>query len=137
MALSFARRRPMKPSPGSRKPTTRLAVERLEDRWVPSGYQQTNLVGYLPGMAHRTDPLLNGWGMDYAPGGPFCVANTATDTATFYTRAGQILPLVISVPGLPTGVAYNPTSATPASPSARTVTGGPSSMRPTAVPVPT
>jgi uncharacterized protein (TIGR03118 family) len=98
---------------------TRLAVERLEDRWVPGGYQQTNLVGYLPGMARRTDPLLNGWGTDYTPTGAFCVANTSTRTATFYDAQGKPQPTVIKVPAAPglddqplgpTGVVYNPTS---------------------------
>jgi uncharacterized protein (TIGR03118 family) len=83
------------------------------------GYRQTNLVGYLPGMARRTDPLLNGWGTDYAPGGAFCVANTSTRTATFYDGQGRSLPTVITIPsaaGLedlplgPTGVVYNPTA---------------------------
>jgi hypothetical protein len=44
--------------------------EILEDRPVPSGYQQINLVGELPAMAHRTDPHLDGWAMDYVPNGP-------------------------------------------------------------------
>ena len=50
----------------------RPRIDILEDRVVPSGYQQRDLVGYLPGMARHTDPNLNGWGMDYAPNGPFC-----------------------------------------------------------------
>ena len=65
-------------SPRCRSPrrrTIRLVLERLEDRSLLSGYQQINLVGYQPGMAPQTDPNLNGWGMDFAPGGPFCVAN--------------------------------------------------------------
>src|SRR5262249_46045774 len=51
-------------------------VESLEDRTVPSGYQQMNLVGYQPGQGHFTDPNLNGWGMTSMPDGSFCVANT-------------------------------------------------------------
>jgi uncharacterized protein (TIGR03118 family) len=96
-------------------------MEQLEDRALPSGYQQINLVGFQPGMAPHTDPNLNGWGMDFAPGGPFVVANTfSTGLATFYDRAGNILPQTITVPaapgqpfgpvGHPTGVVYNPTS---------------------------
>jgi len=87
-------------------------------------YVQTNLVGYQPGIAFYTDRYLNGWGMDTAPDGSFCVANTATGVATFYAQSspalpGKPLPLVITIPpapsqpfgpvGTPTGVAYNPT----------------------------
>jgi uncharacterized protein (TIGR03118 family) len=94
-------------------------LERLEDRSLPSGYQQINLVGYQNGLAPNTDPNLNGWGMDFAPGGPFCVANNATGVATFYDRAGQVLPQVVTIPKAPaeppgphgpTGVVYNPTT---------------------------
>ena len=65
-----------------RRRTTRPEVQPLEGRSLLSGYQQINLVGYQPGMAPQTDPNLNGWGMDFAPGGPFCVANNATGVAT-------------------------------------------------------
>jgi uncharacterized protein (TIGR03118 family) len=103
----------------------RPRLESLEDRTVPSGFQQINLVGYTPGMAHFTDPNLNGWGMTSLPDGSFCVANAfATGLATFYDRSGHVLPRTITVPysagesgflglpavGHPTGVVYNPTS---------------------------
>jgi uncharacterized protein (TIGR03118 family) len=103
----------------------------LEDRTVPSGYQQTNLVGYQAGMAHFTDANLNGWGMTAMPNGDFVVANTfTTGLATFYDRSGHVRPQTITVPveaaeslflkdnvnpnistnyGHPTGVVYNPT----------------------------
>lgn len=88
-------------------------------------YVETNLVGYQPGTAFYTDRYLNGWGMDTAPDGSFCVANTSTGVATFYAQSssplpGKPLPLVITIPpapsqpfgpvGTPTGVAYNPTN---------------------------
>jgi uncharacterized protein (TIGR03118 family) len=99
----------------------------LEDRKVPSGYQQTNLVGYTPGLAHFTDPNLNGWGMASMPDGSFVVANAfTTGLATFYDRSGHVLPQTITIPGSaspvidqslgigpgghPTGVVYNPTN---------------------------
>ncbi len=120
MAFLFSRRGRGQRPVGPRPRTTPLAVERLEDRSVPSGFQQHNLVGYQPGMAPHTDPNLNGWGMDYAPGGAFCVADTTPGVATFYDRNGQVLPLVITIPaapsqplgpvGRPAGVVYNPTS---------------------------
>jgi uncharacterized protein (TIGR03118 family) len=96
----------------------------LEDRTVPSGYQQINLVGYQAGLGHFTDPNLNGWGMVSMPDGSFCVANTfSTGLATFYDRSGHVLLQTIAVPGSPagsaalglplvghpTGVVYNPT----------------------------
>src|SRR5947207_6173684 len=104
-----------------RRKIPRLELERLEARSLLSGYQQINLVGYQPGMAPHTDPNLNGWGMDFAPGGPFCVADTTPGVATFYDASSQVLPQVVTIPappsqplgpvGRPTGVAYNPTSA--------------------------
>ena len=109
---------------GHRRRPRRSAAPRLEvleDRTVPSGYQQINLVGYQPGMGHFTDQNLNGWGMVGMPDGSFCVANPfSTGLATFYDRSGHVLPQTISVPasatqpfgpvGHPTGVVYNPTS---------------------------
>src|SRR5690348_14758904 len=119
MTSLFSRLYADKRSAGRKRPT-RLTLERLEDRSLPSGYQQLNLVGYQDGMAPHTDPNLNGWGMDYAPGGPFCVADTTPGVATFYDRNGQVLPLVITIPaapshplgpvGRPAGVVYNPTA---------------------------
>jgi uncharacterized protein (TIGR03118 family) len=98
----------------------RPRIEILEDRIVLSGYQQLNLVGYLPGMAPHTDPNLNGWGMDFAPDGPFCVADTFRGAATFYDRSGDVLPQVVTIPaapshplgpvGRPEGLVYNPTA---------------------------
>src|SRR5215510_9013436 len=82
-----------------RTATHRPRVEVLEDRMVPSGFQQINLVGYQPGMAHFTDPNLNGWGMASMPDGSFCVSNTfTTGLATFYDRSGHVLPQTITVP---------------------------------------
>jgi uncharacterized protein (TIGR03118 family) len=98
----------------------RLELESLEDRSLLSGYNQLNLTGYQLGMARYTDPNLNGWGLDFAPNGPFCVANNATGVATFYDHSGQPLPQVVTIPpapsrppgslSRPTGVVYNPTS---------------------------
>ena len=108
-----------KPAPQRRSPAPRL--ERLEDRTVPSGYQQLNLTGFQAGMGHFTDPNLNGWGMASIPDGSFAVANRfSTGVVTFYDRSGHALPQTISVPasasqpfgpvGHPTGIVYNPTS---------------------------
>ncbi len=113
---SLATRRRTQPSP---------RLEALEDRWLPSGFQQTNLVSFQPGLGHSTDPNLNGWGMTSLPNGTFVVANTfTTGLATFYDPSGHVLPQTIAVPGSaagsaalglvpgghPTGVVYNSTS---------------------------
>jgi uncharacterized protein (TIGR03118 family) len=98
----------------------RPRVQALEDRTMLSGYQQSNLVGYQPGIAHASDANLNGWGMAYMLDGSFVVANAfTTGLATFYNRSGRVLPRTITVPasaseppgsvGHPTGVMYNPT----------------------------
>lgn len=83
-------------------------------------YVEVDLVGFQKGMGRYTDPNLNGWGVAFAPNGPFCVANTATGVATFYDRNGKPQKLIITIPagsnarfgplGTPTGVVYNPTS---------------------------
>jgi uncharacterized protein (TIGR03118 family) len=85
-----------------------------------SGYNQHNLVGFQPGMARHTDPLLNGWGLAFDPEGPFWVADTATGVSTVYNHQGKPLPLVVTIPpahnqpagtkGTPTGIVYNDTS---------------------------
>jgi uncharacterized protein (TIGR03118 family) len=126
------------PTARRRTPTARRAqasfrprLEVLEARYLLSGYQQTNLVGYQSGVAHFTDSNLNGWGMTSLPDGSFVVANTfSTGLATFYDRSGYVLPRTITVPettnptalssaglvfqppgvGHPTGVVYNSTN---------------------------
>jgi hypothetical protein len=95
-------------------------LETLEDRTVPSGYQQINLVGEQPGMAPRTDPNLNGWGMDYAPNGPFAVADNGFGLVTLYDANGKMLPQKVTIPAPPgqppgpdstvRGLVYNATS---------------------------
>jgi uncharacterized protein (TIGR03118 family) len=96
-------------------------MDAIEDRCLLSGFQQTNLVSYMPGVGHFNDPNLNGWGMTSMPDGSFVVANPFnTGLATFYDRSGHVLSQTITVPpsaahpfgmvGQPTGVVYNPTS---------------------------
>ena len=123
---SAPRRRRTQTSPRQRA-SFRPRPEALEDRCLLSGYQQTNLVGYKPGIAHFTDPNLNGWGMASLPDGSFVVANTfTTGLATFYSTlrprapaddhrpgvgiAGLDQALGIGPGGHPTGVVYNPTN---------------------------
>jgi uncharacterized protein (TIGR03118 family) len=121
MASLFSRKKRSERPRGQHRRRTGIELERLDDRCLLSaGYQQINLVSYQPGMSRHTDPNLNGWGLDFAPDGPFCVANTSTGVATFYNHEGKtaappvtIPPAAIDPPGTlgsPTGVVYNPTS---------------------------
>ncbi len=121
MTFPFSRRRRGSQPVGQARRRTRLGLERLDARCLLSaGYQQLDLVGYQPGMARYTDPNLNGWGLDFAPNGPFCVANVSTGVATFYDQQGNTVmsPVIIpaaavdppGTPGSPTGVVYNPSS---------------------------
>ena len=80
------------------------------------GYFQTNLVSDLPGMAATTDPnLANPWGIAFGPSTPFWISDNHTGLSTLYNSAGQIVPLVITIPppgggtppSAPTGVVYN------------------------------
>lgn len=55
-----------------------------------------------------TDPnLVNGWGLAAGPTTPWWLANNGTDTSTLYLAGGFRLPLVVNVPGGPTGIVYN------------------------------
>jgi uncharacterized protein (TIGR03118 family) len=120
MMFPTSNRRSNRQPAGQHRRKTCLEVENLEQRSLLSGYNQLNLVGYQPGMARYTDPNLNGWGMDFAPDGSLCVADTTPGVATSYDPSGQVLPRVVTIPappskplgpvGRPTGVAYNPTS---------------------------
>lgn len=88
---------------------------------VAAGYQQVNLVSDLPGMAARTDlNLVNPWGIAFAPGGPFWIADNGKGVSTVYLANGQpfptpATPLVVRIPApagstaAPTGMVFNGT----------------------------
>jgi uncharacterized protein (TIGR03118 family) len=81
-------------------------------------YQITNLTSNQSGHAKHTDSLLqNAWGMAYAPGSPWWIADENDGYSTLYNGAGvpQSLQVVIppasgSGPGSPIGCVYNSTS---------------------------
>ena len=75
-------------------------------------YTVHNLVsdGFLP--ADHVDPnLVNAWGIAASSSSPWWVANNATDTSTLYNGDGIAqfppTPLVVNVPGGPTGIVFN------------------------------
>lgn len=74
-------------------------------------YQQTNLVsdGSVPAVTVDKN-LINPWGIAYAPGGPFWIANNNSNTSTLYDGTGSKIPLTVNVPGNPTGQVFNSTS---------------------------
>jgi hypothetical protein len=62
--------------------------------------------GTIP--ADHVDPnLVNGWGVSRSPASPWWVANNHTATSTLYGGTGTPLPLIVKVPGAPTGTVYN------------------------------
>ena len=80
-------------------------------------YLQTNLVSDVPGLAATTDPnLKNPWGVSFSPTSPFWVSDQATGLATLYDGAGNIIPLIVTVPSIgipsgPTGQVFNGTTS--------------------------
>jgi uncharacterized protein (TIGR03118 family) len=80
-------------------------------------YTVTNLVsdGTIP-AAHTDARLVNAWGLTALATSPWWVANNGTDSTTLYNGDGvaqpQLTPLVVSVPGAPTGTVFNGTPGT-------------------------
>ncbi|WP_321475851.1 TIGR03118 family protein [uncultured Paludibaculum sp.] len=87
-----------------------------EDSKGASKYVVTNLVSDIAGTAAGTDVrLVNPWGLDRGPAGPWWVADNGTGLSTLYNGAGTTLGLVVTVPsastgtGVPTGIVFNGT----------------------------
>lgn len=73
-----------------------------------AGYIQTNLVSDISGDAAVTDPnLKNPWGISFSPASPLWVSDEAANVSTLYSSGGTPVPLVVSVPGGPTGQVFN------------------------------
>jgi uncharacterized protein (TIGR03118 family) len=87
----------------------RLALERLDDRCLPSAnVLQTNLVSDLSGVAMIQDPhLVNPWGIASSGGSPFWISDNNAGVSTLYNYDPahtppiplSINPLVVSIPG--------------------------------------
>ena len=88
------------------------------------GYVRADLVSDLPGAARTDANLVNAWGIGFAPGGPFWVADNGTGVVTIYRGNSRPVPspdapLVVTVPpppggtgaATPTGVVFNDTAA--------------------------
>lgn len=82
-------------------------------------YQQMNLVSNGAMAAPNTDSnLINPWGFDYSPTGPFWVSDNGAGVSTLYNGSGTPQGLVVTVPpspgstavARPTGVVFNSTS---------------------------
>jgi uncharacterized protein (TIGR03118 family) len=73
-------------------------------------YVVHDLVSNVAGVADHTDPnLVNAWGLTAGPTTPWWVSDNGSDLSTLYNAAGTPLPLVVSVPGAPTGTVFNGT----------------------------
>src|SRR2546428_7871421 len=73
-----------------------------------SRYTVTKLVGDMAGAAAQVDPhLVNAWGLVAGPSTPWWVSNNGTSSSTLYDGTGAVLPLVVTVPGAPTGIVFN------------------------------
>ena len=71
-------------------------------------FEEVDLVSDGAVAGTRVDVnLMNPWGLAAGPTTPWWVANNATDTATIYTADGTPAPLVVTVPGSPTGEVFN------------------------------
>jgi len=108
---SNGRRVPQKPR------FRKLNLEGLEDRYLLSGFLQTNLVSDQPDTAQILDPqLVNAWGISLSPtAGAFWVSDNGTGVATLYTGAVNGFPLAkapltVTIPGgAATGQVFNNT----------------------------
>lgn len=74
------------------------------------------LVSDAVGKAPALDAnLVNGWGIAAGPTSPWWVSDNGTDRSTLYDGTGTPRPLVVEVPGGPTGIVFNGTTHFPVS----------------------
>ena len=78
------------------------------DTLAANRYGETDLVSDVPGAAAHLDPnLVNAWGLVAGPTTPWWVSDNGTDRSTLYDQTGAAIPLVVKVPGAPTGAVFN------------------------------
>lgn len=82
----------------------------------PGVYVQHNLVSDIGGMANHTDTnLVNAWGIEHSPAGPWWVNANGAGLSIIYDARGAPVPAVdpVMIPapgggtGTPTGIAFN------------------------------
>ncbi len=78
-------------------------------------YVQHNLVSNVAGMAARADGnLVNAWGIDHSPAGPWWVNSNGQGLSIVYDGNGMpapaAKPIVVKVNSSPTGIVFNDTS---------------------------
>jgi uncharacterized protein (TIGR03118 family) len=81
-----------------------------------TAYDVTRLTANLQDAAANLDPnLRNGWGLDASATSPWWVADNQTNKSTLYNASGMPfptpVPLVVNVPGAPTGLVFNRASS--------------------------
>jgi uncharacterized protein (TIGR03118 family) len=87
----------------------------LDSSAAMAQYTLTNLDSNQAKTAKFMDPLqVNGWGLAYAPGGPFWVSDQGSGWSTLYNGTGVKQGLEVSIPsatgagpGQPTGIVFN------------------------------
>jgi uncharacterized protein (TIGR03118 family) len=73
-----------------------------------NAFEVTNLVSDQAGEAATLDPnLVNAWGLAAGPTSPWWVNAADADVSVLYDGDGNIIPLVVKVPGGPTGLVFN------------------------------
>jgi uncharacterized protein (TIGR03118 family) len=76
----------------------RLAI--AQDDHGLTVYTVNNLVSDGSVTANHTDPnLVNPWGIVFNPTGPVWIADNETSVSTLYDGQGNIVPLVVNIPG--------------------------------------
>src|SRR4029078_6501057 len=91
-----------------------LAVVPVGAKSPHSAYDVHVLVSDVPRAGDVTDAnLVNAWGLARTAGSPWWVADADTEVSTLYNGAGTpfpgAIPLVVSVPGGPTGLVADTT----------------------------
>jgi len=95
-----------------------FALTTLSLAAASSTYTQHNLVSDQPGIADRQDPnLVNAWGIDRSPTGPWWINANETGLSVVYNGSGAAFPvakpLVVTIPAsgggtsAPTGIVFN------------------------------
>src|SRR6476620_9141489 len=78
------------------------------DTLAANRYGETDLVSDVQGAAAHLDPnLVNAWGLVAGATSPAGGADTGTDRSTLDSQTRAALPLVVKVPGAPTGAVFN------------------------------